>query len=526
MIDNFCVTFDEGKNLVSIGACIREESSNIFGGDTLFHRLPHSSRDLDEKMCRSMNRTGTLCGECLSNHYPLAYSYNMTCIPCPNIRWNWLKYIMAAYAPLTLFYTIIIFFKINTSSSYLFPAVFFCQTITFPVVVRGIFLEIKRDTNSAYFKAQEIIFSLYGIWNMDFFRPFYSELCLGIGILPTLALDYAVAVYPLILIALSYMLIVLYSKNYRTFTLICRPFLALSALFRRNWSIKTSVIDAFATFFYLSYTKLLAVTFDLLTPTTIYELHKDHYRQTTGVFYAASVEYFGKEHLPYAHLATFVLCLCVILPVLVLALYPYTFFQKFLNLFPFSWHILHTFVDSFYGCYQDGTQPGSRDYRWCASLFFVLRLSQILIYFIPNKMFYEMIVMIVCVLLVTLLAVLRPFKPSIRHYNAINIASLQLLVLLLITSNGICLAVMANPKLLHFFLTLGVIVCAVPLVYFASYSLYWAYSKRRFGLDILQYLRAYRSGYSALTEHGVSNLPHRIENPGEYHSKNLANFSQ
>ena len=64
--------------------------------------------------CTDMNKMGALCGECLPDHYPLAYSFNMTCVPCPHARWNWLWYIMAAYLPLTLFYFVILFFKINT----------------------------------------------------------------------------------------------------------------------------------------------------------------------------------------------------------------------------------------------------------------------------------------------------------------------------------------------------------------------------------------------------------------------------
>ena len=33
---------------------------------------------------------------------------------------------------------------------------------------------------------------------------------------------------------------------------------------------------------------------------------------------------------------------------------------------------MHTYVDTFYGSYKDGTEPGSRDCRWLASLFFCL----------------------------------------------------------------------------------------------------------------------------------------------------------
>ena len=206
--------------------------------------------------------------------------------------------------------------------------------------------------------------SLYGIWNLDFFRPFYSDLCLGIGILPTLALDYVIAVYPLLLMIISYLLIVLYDRNYRVVSMLFRPFLALFSLFKKNWDIRTSVIDAFTSFFLLSNVKFLSVSFDLLVPTKIYHLHGDHYNSTLALYYAGDIEYFGKEHLPYWILAIVVSFIFLVLPVAILALYPFGFFQKFLNLFPFRWYILHTFVDSFQGWYKDGTEPGTRDYRY------------------------------------------------------------------------------------------------------------------------------------------------------------------
>ena len=120
--------------------------------------------------------------------------------------WNWFRYIMAAYLPLTLFYLLILFFKINTTTSHLFAVVYFCQSLTMPINLRSILEEIEYDTNSHSFTEimAKLLLSLYGIWNLDFFRPFYSELCLGIGILPTLTLDYVIAVYPLLLILISY----------------------------------------------------------------------------------------------------------------------------------------------------------------------------------------------------------------------------------------------------------------------------------------------------------------------------------
>ena len=527
----YCVTFDVEQQEISVGTCIHElERIKVEGtivSDTLYHKLPRNVTLLDAIMCKSINKTGTLCGRCLPDHYPLAYSFNMNCILCPNIRWNWVRYTMAAYLPLTLFYIIIVFFKVNTTSSYLFPVVFYCQTLSLRVNLKSILNEVASDTSHPYTFTAKLVFSLYGIWNLDFFRPFYSDLCLGIGVLPTLALDYAVAVYPLFLIMVSYIIIVLYDRNYRAINLVWNPFRFLFSIFRRNWDIRTSVVDAFATFFFLSYVKFLGVSCDLLTPTTIYKLYPNHFNYTYGLYYAPSIEYFGREHLPYAILAIVVLCVFGILPVTVLALYPFPFFRRFLNLFPTRWHTLHTFVDSCYGCYKDGTQPGTRDCRWCASTFFIIRLGQHLVYFIPSKLMYNIVATIILVLLITLIATLHPFKTSVFHYNAINIIFLQLLLLLSVTAIGISVAVLISPDMLYFFYVLGAVLSLLPFLYFVGGSLVWIYRHKTCGTDVFHRLRALQRGYGSLPEDVSTNgnLPDRMENPRQYPSENLTNFN-
>ena len=43
--------------------------------------------------------------------------------------------------------------------------------------------------------------TLYGVWNLDFFRMYYPGFCLQTGTLATLSL------YPLILVAVTYVLV-------------------------------------------------------------------------------------------------------------------------------------------------------------------------------------------------------------------------------------------------------------------------------------------------------------------------------
>ena len=352
--------------------------------DIVYHKVLKDDYDLNKTICRAYNRTGALCGRCLRGYYPTAYSFNFTCIECHHVVWNWFRYIMAAYLPLTLFYLVVLFFKINVVSGYLFPVVYFGQVISIPALSR-IVLQAVQTRPDVFIPSKVFLSIIYGIWNLDFFKPFYPDFCLKLDILPTLALDYVIAVYPLLLMVISYQLISLYDKNYRIVIIICKPFQLLFSLFQRNWDIRTSVIDAYATFFLLSFIKFLNVTHDFLAPTKVYHLHGDHYNYSWALYYAGDIEYFGKEHLPYGILAITVSCVFVILPTVTLALYPFTFFQKFLNLFPFRWYILHTFMDSFQGCYKDGTQPGTRDCRWFAAVYLALDCFLYLMYSITHS---------------------------------------------------------------------------------------------------------------------------------------------
>ena len=147
-----------------------------------------------------------------------------------------------------------------------------------------------------------------------------------------------------------------------------------------------SVLDSFATLFLLSHVKILSVTSGLLLSTKIYQLGSN--KTLFGFYYSPSVSYFGKHHLPYAILAITIFTLFVIIPFIILLLYPCRFFQKFLSLFPINWHFLHAFVDSFQGCYKDGTEPGTFDCRIFSVPMLLIRLLLFIIYGLTLSVMY------------------------------------------------------------------------------------------------------------------------------------------
>ena len=121
----------------------------------------------------------------------------------------------------------------------------------------------------------EVIFSLLAIWNLDFFRTVYKPFCIHpkVSVIQALAMDYLVAAYPLTLVAVTYVLVTLHTRNCWLLTKIWKPFRHIMRPILRNFNIQTSLIDSFATLFLLSSIKFQSVSSDLLFPTRLYDIN-------------------------------------------------------------------------------------------------------------------------------------------------------------------------------------------------------------------------------------------------------------
>ena len=206
------------------------------------------------------------------------------------------------------------------------------------------------------------IITFYGIWNLDFFRYFIPSFCISsdVSTLHTLALEYVVAIYPLLLTVVIYFCIEMHDSGVRVVVCVWRPFHVCFTRFRRRWDPKGSVINAFATFLLLSYSKLLTVSYSLLDASTLYNNRGERVGPSV-LFFDSSIEYFSIQHLPFAVLAISVLLVFVLFPLLLLLMYPMRSFQRCLGYCTrTSWQFLHTFADTFQGCYKNGTN-GTRD---------------------------------------------------------------------------------------------------------------------------------------------------------------------
>ena len=169
-----CITYNENTSTLEIGSCIYTCNHNKKNTSPYFYLLSNAS-DWNEIICGRFNRKGTLCGECKDGFYTSAYSYDLTCIKCTNTASNWLKFVLIAFLPLTVFYFVVLVLRINVHCTHLQGYVLYSQAVTVIYLARILVLMVKED--HLWFKY--IIYStgtFYGIWNLDFFRFFSADI--------------------------------------------------------------------------------------------------------------------------------------------------------------------------------------------------------------------------------------------------------------------------------------------------------------------------------------------------------------
>ena len=503
VLDCYCMTYDKTTGTV-VGACLY----SCVKRDSLYHQMPKTVEELNDAVCGHLNRGGQLCGECKTNYSPPVYSYDLHCNMCSGDLYSWMKYVAIAFGPLTVFLVLVLCCRISATSPKLYAFVTVSQALSYPAIVRLVLFFVNKKS---YPIVVRILLAIYGFWNLDFFRTLIPhKICLKADTLQALALDYSIAFYPLALIIVTYVLIELHAHNFRAIVWTWRPFHRCFARFRQQWDIKTSTVDAFATFLVLSNVKLLSVSFDLLIPARVYSTNGS----VVGLYlyYDASIEYFGKKHLPYAILALFVVLIFIIFPILLLLLYPMRCCQKCLGCCKVKWHALPIFIDAFQGCYKDGTN-GTRDCRYFATVYLLVRLILIFLFAVTNSVTFIAMAPLVLIGVAMLLAIVQPYKAEFSTYNAVD----SVFVLTLVMWNVIALVIYISMKSLKVPVIAVIVSCllvVLPLLYLVVIFGRWICSRTGAGQRLVHGIKS-QIGRVCRQAHGTrleESLPDRIFN--------------
>ena len=526
---NNCMTFDTETNETFVGACPLLRAENATLG---YIHLPRNLSDLNEFMCDQYNREGRLCGRCKPGYSSTILTYGK-CVDCTGMEsTSWMVFLAITIIPVTLFYFVFLFIvSVNVLSPYLNAFVLFAQLLTIPgdsdFVEILITQVVDLDDKSLTIDSLKVMFSIYGIWNLDFFRPFVNSQCLAVSLthISAFYLELVIGLYAMFLIIITIILIELHDRNFKPLVWAVLPFRRCFRKLLRNWDLRKSVIKAFATFILLSYVKIGGVSTRAFLRTTLYNITGSP-TEPLYFYFDANVQYLSGTHLPLAILAGISLAIITLpLPIL-LFFYQFKFFQAILSRCC-STRIregLRTFVEAFQGYYRDGSD-GGRDYRFFAAIYILLR---IIAFSIRNLPFLVTFVtnLILSILVGVIYAMVRPYKQ-----NIFNIVDGLILVntgfLYLFTILAFLLTQVGNG--ISFIIILILVSLVLPLVYITVLGIYWVlYStclkktcqRLKKALKLRTFTQAEtppsgreREGHELNTTYS---LPDRIINPNNY----------
>ena len=371
----FCMTVTNSSQVVSQCPYLPEKIQNISQYHSIYQVLPDQLDQVNKSLCDLFNRKGFLCSECKEN-YGLAVSryYGLICVKCSSSARKWIGFILLLFAPPTIFFLAFLILNINVHSGRFTGFIFFTHittTFLFPaqIVLPQIFF--------GYWPIH-VLMALYGIWNLNFMPFMIPPFCVSTSIstLQFVSLGYVSSVYPLVLCIITYYLIELHARGNWLLVKAWRPFHRLCFKCKRTSSVGSSVIHAFATFIFLSYGKNLFISITLFQGYNLVKL--DTVTNTLKSLPPRSVDlgvpYFSATHAPYAALGLFGSVVTIILPLVLVLIYPTRVFPTLIGCCGLRrWHMMRTFMEVFVGSYRDGTD-GSRDYRLAAALYLIGRI--------------------------------------------------------------------------------------------------------------------------------------------------------
>lgn len=391
------------------------------------------------------NRKGTLCSECTEGTAPAVNSHHYECVPCKKFSFIW--YILIEIGFLSLLILFIYIFNFFPASGALNAMVFFAQTISSTLQPNGAgFIPIQTISNASAVLVDDMLDTIYGIWNLAFINPITPPFCYFDrmnNMMSVLVMNYVLALLPLVPICL--ILTVRFLRQYcgRCFIpydkccsyvdshIPCSPrplFLRLT-----GYNQERSEQTLFATALLLSYTKFFLATLYIVTPTNLY-LPNGSVAETV-VYFDGRLKYFSMEHLRYAAPA---LCMgvsvLVSLPLSLLCLrYEKCTGDVKQNVrgwcARFAWfcsrvldvYLLQPFQKDFRWGHKK-RKPCSRvklwkfswglhDYRWMAGWYFLLRFALFATFVISMSFIAQLVIQqLLCILGVVVSVSFRPYR--------------------------------------------------------------------------------------------------------------------
>ena len=361
------------------------------------HPMPNDSTLLDSSIC-GPHRTGPVCSRCVEGRSVFFHSWKYRCGPQNLCFLGWFFYLVSEIFPLTLVFVLILFLNVTFTSGHLSSFVLFAQILD----------SLKTDIDGEveyprYIEVVRTTFTFcYQFFNMNFFALEKLSFCLwkNANVLDVILMKYTTVGFALVLVFLT------------IFVVRCRCF-RLQILHTPN----SVLIHGLSAFFILCYSQCARTTFHILNYFCLYSM--DQKCEDKFVYRVGYMTYFKGEHVKYASTAVVVLIFMVMLPPILLMVYPLGF--KVLGLCRLSesrlsavlWRLMPIqLLDAFQSSFKD-------EYRFFAGLYFLYRalILGAFAYARTLTSFY-IVVQIQLTVVLALHAIFQPYKS--RRHNIVD----------------------------------------------------------------------------------------------------------
>lgn len=373
-----CMTWNAETQSAEVSYCLFIRCRK-YRHTTGSYKLPTniSGSELNNRTCMGYYfREGLRCQKCLDGYGPAVFYDGVTCANCSEHRYMWILNLLFQLTCVAFTYITVILLQFKGTSCPL------NITITYSQLSVNILMISSRLQNKLVCRFGEkfaiFIFTVFGVFNLDFFRYVIPPLCVTTSASPVdvLLFDYVIAISPFVFTVLCYWCVLIHDKNCNNRLIAILSF-PMKKCFKRytNWNPKETILNTFATFLLCGYTKLLFVSVNLLVGIHSYNSHGEMITNSTVLLYDPTIKFFDSVHTPYIVVAVSVIIVFVLSPPLLLLFYPTRCFRKCLEYCGFQeWGVLHMIMDIFQGWYKDGTDS-TFDYRPFSALYMLIRIT-------------------------------------------------------------------------------------------------------------------------------------------------------
>ena len=354
-----CAFWNNATGRTMVGACPYVFPGHLIDNQLL--KLPQDVTELNFVMCDSLTREvgQIMCGRCANGTGPSVTSVNSQCVECKAV--SVLYYILLRYLPATIIFLIILSVQFDVTSVPMAHYILYCNIILLYSRTKPSFLTIVRMPYQYIVRA---FLTLNSIWSFDPLLFLSPPLCFSTHIedIDIVFFEMLATLYPFFLLVLAYVVIELHARGFKPVVFLWRPLHQSFIRWRRSWNPRASLVQSFATIFFISYAKLIFLVSTPLNHTSLTE-DDGHVLLLKFVYIDPTVPYGHGKHICLLGMSALIFIFIILPPILVLMAYPTQLFRRLQNRLSSRVSIaIDTFVSTFQGCYKDGLN-GTRDYR-------------------------------------------------------------------------------------------------------------------------------------------------------------------